>query len=408
MTDIKTKPFVKGYKYRIYPTDSQIELLNKTFGCCRYVWNRALAEAKQDYEEYLILKNSDSTLKSPNYTGYNFVNKLIQFKHDPKCGWLYDVNSVSLQQTMLILGKAFSTFFKNRKGYPKFKKKTNHQSFSLMNNSFRFKDNNFYIAKSDLPLIIGWSRNGKIREIPNLPTSAVISKSPTGKYYISFTCEYTPVKSSGQGKIGIDLGLKDFIVSSDGTRVPNPKYFKKHEKNLKRKQQKISKCCKNSKNRLKAKQKVALIHERISNCRNNFQHQLSRKLINENQVIGLENLLVKNMVRNRKLSKAVSQAAWSSFIYKLIYKSRESQHCNIIKIDTYFPSSHLCNETNLKLDRKLKLSEREWNCPHCGNIHDRDINAAKNIRNESILVQEKHKVSPNGLFILAKNSYSFS
>ena len=402
----KERSFVKGYKYPIYPSEEQKILLAKTFGCCRFVWNKALAEAKQEYEEYLIWKDKNPIGKviKPCITGFYFANKLPIFKAQLGNEFLSEVSYDVLQQTLINLGSTYSDFFKKRKGYPKFKKKQNAQSFRLTKNVFKFKDGQFYIAKSKEPIAVGFGRNGKNRALPSDPSSCTVGVTSTGKYYVSFVCEYIPNKTNGQGKLGIDLGIKDFIVDSNGNKVCNPKYFKQYEQNLKRKQQKLSKCQKGSNRRNKARLKVSQIHEQISNCRNNFQHQLSRKLINENQVIGIEHLLVKNMVKNRKLSKAISQASWSSFIDKLVYKARESQHCNIVKIDTFYPSSHICNEMQLKLDFKLKLSQREFNCPYCNQVHDRDINAAKNIRDEALYQLATLNVTIGGLLILTGKS----
>ena len=396
------KPFVKGYKYRIYPTADQIELLNKTFGCVRYVYNKALAEAKLEYENYIALKNANTLIAPtvPKNTGYAFINKLTNYKSDPEALWLKEVDSVALQQSMLHLGSSFSKFFKERKGYPKFKSKHSHQSFSLMTNSFRFKDKDLFISKSKEPLKVIYDR-----PLPSAPTSATISKTPTGKYYISFVCEYLPVKTSGIKETGIDLGLKDFLVTSDSLRIANPKHLKQQQYNLKRKQQSLSRKCKGSKNRNKARIKVALIHESITNCRKDFLHKLSTKLINENQVIGLEKLRVKNMVRNRKLSKAIIDVAWSTFTRMLEYKAIASQQCNIVYMDLWYPSTHICSSCDSKLDYKLKLSDREWICPHCGTVHDRDINAAINIRNEALkaLVVQNVSARAKGCVILASN-----
>lgn len=398
----KDRPFIKGYKYPIFPTAEQKVLLEKTFGCCRYVWNKALAEAKQEYEEYLAIKDKNpiGVINKPAITGFYFANKLPLFKSQPECSFLSEVSYDVLQQTLINLGSAYSEFFKKRKGYPNFKKKLNHQSFRLTKNVFKIKEGKVFIAKSKEELVVGYGRNGKDRALPSDPSSCVISKTTTGNYYISFICEYVPVKTTGTGTIGIDLGLKDFIVSSTGEKVSNPKYFKLHESNLKRKQQQLAKTKKGSKRRNKARLKVSKIHEQITNSRNNFQHQLSRRLINENQVIGIENLLVKNLVRNRRLSKAISQAAWTAFTSKLIYKAHESQHCNIIKIDSFYPSTHTCNDTKEKLSFKLKLSDREFLCPCCGKIHDRDINAACNIRDEALLQSSFLKIPQGGYLVL--------
>ena len=379
MTNNK-KPFKKGYKYRIYPTETQIELINKTFGCCRYVYNRALAESKIEYKYYLSHKDiSAIIIKKPSLSGFSFVNKLPLYKIDPECLWLNNVSAVALQQSMLQLGKAFDNFFKLCKGYPKFKSKNGHQSFTLRTNSFKLKDNELFIIKSKEALKVKWSR-----KLPSVPNYAVISRTPSGKYFISFNCEHIPVSTNGIKKIGIDLGLKDFLASSDGNKVPNPKHLKYRERQLRRLQQSLAKKKKGSKNRNKARLKVATCHERITNCRNDFLHKLSRTLVNENQVIGVEKLKVKNMVRNHKLAKSISDASWSRFCTMLNYKTIESQHCTLVYMDCWYPSTHICSDCDIKLDYKLKLSQREWVCPSCSSTHDRDVNAAKNILKKSL------------------------
>jgi putative transposase len=389
--------FKKGFKYPIYPTEDQKILLEKTFGCCRYVYNKGLAEAIKAYEDYKLATKCNFKVNKPKVSGYDFVNKLIVYKHDPETPWLKEVNSVALQQSMIHLGSAFTKFFKTKKGYPKFKSKSNRQSFTLMKTSFRFKEKKLYIAKSDDLLKIGYSR-----KLPSEPSSAVISKTPTGKYYISFVCEYFPTKTNGQGKIGIDLGIKDFLVTNNGLKVPNPKNYNKCQHQLKRRQQSLSRKKKGSKNRNKARIVVAKQHERIANLRNDFLHKLSRKLVNENQVIGVETLKVANMVRNRKLAKSISDVAWSSFTTMLKYKAIESQNCTLVFMDSFFPSSHICSVDGEKLTRKLSLKERSWTCPVCNTLHDRDINAAKVIRDEAILTIALSKIPENkGTLVLA-------
>lgn len=384
------KVFRKGYKFPFYPTEDQKVLLAKTFGSCRYVYNRALAEAKAEYEQYLILKGTDTIhpVLAPRNTGYDFVNKLPGYKTDPNSSWLSETSNVALQQAMLHLGSSYSDFFKKRKGYPKFKSKYDKQSFTLMQNSFRFKGTDLYIAKSKEPLMIAYSRS-----LPNSPSSCTISKSTTGKYYISFMCEYTPDKKTGTGQIGIDLGLKDFLVASDGSRVANPRHLKRYEKLLKRRQQLHSRTKKGSKNREKARVKVALIHERISNCRKDFLHKLSTDLINKNQVIGLELLRVKNMVKNHSLAKSISDASWSEFVRLLRYKAAASGNTTLVFMNQWYPSTHICSNTGMKLEIKLKLSDRQWSCPHCGQTHDRDLNAAINIKQEALAAMTAFKVS---------------
>jgi putative transposase len=378
--DVQSK-FVKGYKYRIYPNQEQIDLFNNTFGCTRFVYNAILADTIREYEFYLANKglNTITPAIKPSITGFTLVNKLIPLKNNPEYNWLNNISSVALQQKIFDLNDAFSKFFKNKKGYPKFQKKNNTQSFRLMANSFRFKNNQFYIAKSKSPINIKWSRS-----LPSIPTSATISKTPSGKYYISFICEYVPKKTNGNGIIGIDLGLKDFIVDSNGNKILNPKFYIKYQKKLTKLQKRLSRKQKCSKNRNKARIVVAKQYEKISNQRTDFLHKLSRKLINENQVIGLERLKVRNMIRNRYLSKGIADASWSIFTNQLIYKTHESQHNKLVFMDCWYPSTHICSHCHEQLDRKLSLSEREWVCPKCCTVHDRDTNAAINNKQEAL------------------------
>ena len=388
---VPARTFVKGFKFPCYPTEEQKVLLAKTFGSCRYVYNRALKEAVAEYEYYLAHRTALPSLKPPRCTGYDFVNKGVSYKADPASLWLNEVSAVAIQQSMLHLGLAYSRFFKERKGYPRTKSKHDRQSFTLMPNAFQMRGRDLYIAKSTkVPLKVIFSR-----ELPSAPSQITISKTPSGKYYVSFLCEYVPEPQWGTGRIGIDLGLKDFLVASDGSRVPNPKHLTQCARQLRRAQQDLSRCKKGSRNRTKARLKVAQIHERIRNTRTDFQHKLSRRLVNENQVIGLEKLMVKGMVRNRHLSKAISDAAWRSFTDKLDYKSREAQHCTLVYMDSFFPSSHLCSVTHQRLDRKLSLSERVWLCPHCGLMHDRDLNAAQNIEYEALDVLARQGIDPS-------------
>ena len=396
---VPARTFVKGFKFPCYPTEEQKVLLAKTFGCCRYVYNRGLKEAVAEYEHYLAHRTALPSLKPPRCTGYDFVNKLPGYKSDPDSFWLNEVSAVALQQAMLHLGSAYSDFFKEHKGYPRTKSKYDRQSFTLVGTAFQMRGRDLYIIKSmATPLKVVFSR-----ELPSAPSKITISKTPSGKYYVSFLCEYTPEPKYGTGRIGIDLGLKDFLVASDGTRIPNPKHLAKRARQLRRAQQSLSRCKKGSRNRTKARLKVAQIHERIRNTRTDFQHKLSRRLVNENQVIGLEKLMVKGMVRNRHLSKAISDAGWRSFTNKLDYKAREAQYCTLIYMDAFFPSSHLCSLTHKRLDRKLSLNERTWLCPHCGLMHDRDENAAANIEYEALEVLAREGIDPSaGLIVLAK------
>ena len=226
--------------------------------------------------------------------------------------------------------------------------------------------------------------------LPSAPTSCTVSKTPEGRYYVSFLCSFIPKPTSGQAVIGVDLGIKDYATLSTGAKVANDKYSRKYAAKLRRAQQTLSRRQKGSKNRTKAQRAVARIHAKIANCRSNFQHQLSRSLVNDSQVIGLETLMVANMLKNRKLSRAIADTGWSSFVDKVIYKAAHSQHCTVVKLDSFYPSSQLCSCCKQRPDEKLKLSDRSWTCPHCGTAHDRDVNAAINIRDEAMQILATH------------------
>jgi putative transposase len=377
------KPFIKGYRFRIYPTEAQKKLFIDTFGCCRYVYNRIREDIIADYEAY---KKSLETpgaieLKKPSVGAYDLTKRLTIIKEQGDAPWLNDVSSVALQYSAIHLADAFKNFFRNRKGYPDRKRDRGDQSFTLARSAFRFKEGKLYIAKSEEPLDIHYSRN-----LPSEPSSLTITKTPLDEYYISFVCEYTPVKTSGTKLIGIDLGLSSLITLSDGTKIANPYFYRRSERKLRRLQQTFSRKKKESKNRRKANIALAKCHKRIKDRRLDQLHKLTRSLVNECQVIGLENLAVKNMVKNPKLSKSISDASWGTLLRLLRYKAAESQHCTVILVDRYFPSSHLCSNTGKHLGRKLDLKERSWQCPHCGQIHDRDVNAAVNIAKEAMMV----------------------
>jgi putative transposase len=378
----KLKPFIKGYKFPIYPTEAQKKLFINTFGACRYVYNRILEDIKAEYEAYKeACKTSGAIeLKKPSVNAYDLTKRLTIIKAQGDAPWLNDVSSVALQQSAIHLADAFKNFFKAKKGYPDRKRDRGNQSFTLTRSSFSFKEGKLYVAKSEEPLEVHYTR-----ELPSEPSSLIITKTPLGEYYISFVCEYTPTKTSGTKLIGIDLGLSSLITLSDGTKIANPYFYRKSERKLRRLQQAFSRKQKESNNRRKAHIALAKCHKRIKNRRLDQLHKLTRTLVNECQVIGLENLAVKNMIKNPKLSKSIQDASWSTLLKLLSYKAAESQHCTVILVDRYFPSSHLCSVTGKHLGRKLNLKERLWYCPHCGQIHDRDVNAAVNIAKEAMM-----------------------
>lgn len=379
-TQVKSALLKKGYKYRIYPTAEQAQLLDRTFGCTRYIYNYLLSKAKAEYQTYVQLKDTPgvTNLQKPSLSSYEFSAQLTQLKKEPDHAWLNDVSSVALQQVTRHLQSAFIRFFRTKTGYPVFKRLHAKQSFTLVDGSFRFKNGQLFIAKFDEALSVLYSR-----ALPSEPSSLTISRTTCGQYYVSFICEYSPPKTSGVKVTGIDLGLTNLVTLSDGTKITNPRHSKRHERRLRRLQQSLSKKQKGSRNRVKARARVSRLYNHIANARLDHLHKISRTLINENQVIGVESLTVRNMVRNRNLAKHVQDVAWSTLVSQLVYKARESQHCVVVMADAYYPSSHLCSSTGQHLGRRLTLSERSWNCSHCGQTHDRDINAAQNLAKEA-------------------------
>jgi putative transposase len=350
----------QSFKYRLYPTPEQTELFAKTFGCVRYVWNTLLDWRSKEYQ-----LNSTKI----NYT--KTASKLVEIKHDTE--WLNEVSSVALQQTLRNQDTAFSNFFAKRAKYPTFKKRRNKQSFKLALNAFAIKDGKVYIAKNKEPLNIKFHRplQGEI-------TSLTISKDCANRYFISFCSdvEIEPLPNVSKN-IGIDLGLTDFAITSDGQKFKPLKTFIKYQKLLKKVQRRLAKKVKGSNNRKKARIKVAKVHNKIADCRKDFLHKLSKKLINENQVISLEQLNIAGMIKNHKLAKGIQDASWSEFVRQLKYKA-DWYGRTVVQISPWFPSSKLCSDCGFKVD-KMPLNIRKWTCANCHETHDRDVNAAINI-----------------------------
>ncbi len=363
----------RAYKCRIYPTDEQKCILARTFGCCRFVYNWALRQ------------KTDAFYNEQQRLYYKGLSEaLTQLKKQPEYSWLSQVSSVPLQQALRHLDKAFLNFFEGRADYPKFKKKRNQQSATYTSNAFRWDGKQLTLAKMDTPLDIVWSR-----PLPAgaKPGSVTITKDGADRYFVSILVEEDiPHLPPTDASIGADLGLKSFVVLSDGEERGNPKFFHKDEKKLAKAQRQHAKKKKGSKNRTKARKKVARIHARITDRRRDFLHQLSTRLIRENQTICVESLHVKNMVKNPKLSKAISDVGWSEFVSQLEYKAQwYGRH--LVKIDKWYPSSKRCFDCGHILD-SLTLDERSWTCPECGAVHDRDRNAAKNIHAVGLTVFE--------------------
>ncbi|PHV62842.1 IS200/IS605 family element RNA-guided endonuclease TnpB [Cyanobacterium aponinum] len=356
---------LKAYKYRIYPTDEQKVLLAKTFGCCRWFYNFALNLTNETYKA-----------TGKGLSRNEIINKLPQLKKEKE--WLSEVPSQALQQVALDLSSAFLNFFEKRAKFPKFKKKGNKQSVRFPQG---IKLDGDYLTLPKLKKVyckVSRLPEGKLK-------SATVSMTSSGKYFAS--CLYDdgqdlPRQNSEGKAVGIDLGIKDFAITSDGSKYGNLNHYRKYEQKLAKKQKRLAKKQKGSNNRRKARKAVAKVHEKITRCREDFLHKLSRKLVDENQVVVVENLAVKNMVKNHKLAKSISDCGWGQFCTMVKYKA-EWEGKTYIEVDRFFPSSKTCNHCLHQVD-SLTLDIRSWQCPKCGTIHDRDVNAAKNIRDEGL------------------------
>ncbi|WP_065648524.1 RNA-guided endonuclease InsQ/TnpB family protein [Pantoea eucrina] len=353
----------RAYKYRFYPTPDQIELLAQTFGCVRFVYNS------------ILRWRTDAYYERQEKIGYTQASaRLTALKKEPDFAWLNDVSSVPLQQALRHQQAAFSNFFAGRAKYPTFKSKRHKQAATLTDAAFKYRDGKLYMAKSKAPLDVRWSRS-----LPSVPSTVTVSKDSAGRYFVSCLCEFEPVSLPiTASTVGIDVGLKDLFVTDTGFKTGNPRHTAKYAKRLALLQRRLSKKQKGSKNRAKARAKVARIHVKIADCRLDNLHKLSRKLINENQVVCVESLKVKNMIRNPKLSKAIADASWGEFVRQLEYKGEWSGR-SVVAIDQFFPSSKRCSGCGYTMP-KMALNVRSWICPECGANHDRDVNAAKNIK----------------------------
>ena len=355
----------KAFRLRFYPTPEQESLLRRTLGCVRLVYNKALHERTQAWYE------------RQERVGYSETSSLLtQWKKEEDLDFLNEVSCVPLQQGLRHLQTAFTNFFAGRTAYPTFKKKRNGGSAEFTKSAFKFRDKEIYLAKGSEPLPIRWSR-----QIPKgcEPSTVTVSLHPSGRWHISIRFDDPTIKPLpvNENAIGIDLGITSLIVDSKGKKITNPKHFKKHRKRLKKAQKNLARKQKGSKNREKARIKVAKIHLEISDARKDFLHKLTTRLVRENQVIAVESLAVKNMVKNHKLALAISDSGWSELIRQLDYKCRWYGR-KLVEIDRWFPSSKRCNSCG-HIVEKMPLNIREWQCPKCGTNHDRDINASKNI-----------------------------
>lgn len=354
----------KAYKYRIFPTDEQKKQLAQTFGCIRLTFNTMLDARTKAWHQ------------DKKHISYHETAKMLTElkKQDDKI-FLNEVSSVCLQQTLRNLDTAFRNFFDGRAKYPTFKKAKSAQSARYANNAFKFENGKIILAKQTEPMEISWSRplpdDAKINSI-------TISRDMAYRYFISFHFEtdWQPLEDL-QTSVGIDVGLKTLAVLSNGEKLENPKFLQKSEKKIKRLQKRLSRKVKGSKNRQKAKLKLAKAHTKVADKRQDYIHKFTTKTIRENQTIIVEGLSVVNMLKNHCLAKSIANASWGEMFRQFDYKA-EWNGRKFLQLDRFFPSSKLCSNCSHQL-LSLPLSVRKWECPNCATIHDRDENASKNI-----------------------------
>ncbi|MFI6221403.1 RNA-guided endonuclease InsQ/TnpB family protein [Nocardia salmonicida] len=361
----------RAYKYRFYPTSEQAQQLSQTFGCIRYVYNRALAE------------RSRAWIQGQRRVNYADTSRMLtQWKRDPEAVWLTEPSKGPLQQTLRDLQGAYDKFWRKLAGYPQFKKKgKSKDSATYFSNCFTYRDGRIKLAKQAEPLDIRWSR-----PLPEgaQPSQVTVSRDSAGRFHISILVEEATTEHEPNDiAVGVDAGLTSLYSFSTGEKVSNPRHEKRDRRRLAKAQRGLSKKQKGSANRAKARFKLARVHARIADRRRDHLHKLSTRLVRENQVIAIEDLSVRNMVRNRSLARAISDASWSEFRSMLEYKA-DWYGRSVIAVDRFYPSSKTCSACG-RVNNAMSLQVRKWTC-RCGVVHDRDVNAAKNIRAAGLAV----------------------
>lgn len=358
---------LRATRYRLYPTQDQQVHLARSFGCVRFAWNYALNLTNETYKE-----------TGKGLSRFAIQKAITELKKEYE--WLNEPYSQCLQVVALNLSRAFINFFERRASYPRFKSKHGKQSLSYPQNVKVLEHAIKFPKMGEVTAVIHRPPEGQVKTV-------TITQNARGHYFASVLVEddKEQPETSAEGKaIGLDVGLTHIVVTSDGSKFDNPRWVRKHQRNLKRKQKKLSRKQKGSTSRAKARQRVARVHDKISRCRSDFLHKLSRRIANENQVVVVENLAVKNMVRNHCLAKSISDAGWGIFTTMLKYKAEEEGK-TYLEVDRFFPSSKTCNVC-LNQVGSLPLDVRSWTCSTCKTPHDRDINAAINIRNEGLRI----------------------
>jgi len=369
---------IKAYKYNLQPTKDQAILLSKHCGCSRFVWNWALNKKTVEY-----------TKSGKSLSRYDLQSELPKMKKMEDYTWLSEVNSLSIQSKLEDLDKAFTSFFKKKSNYPKFKSKKDRQSFRVPQNT----KVDFELGKIIIPKFLEGIKFDNHRQFEGKISSSYVTKSPTGKFYISILVEdgiQIPNKSKivENTTIGIDLGITNFITTSNKEKIDNPRILKNNIRKLRRISKQNSRKKKGSKNKEKSRLKLAKIHEKVANIRKDFQHKLSYKLTHDNQVdtIVMETLSIKNMSKNHKLARHIQDCSWYQFQTFLKYKCDWAGK-NFIQIGMFEPSSKLCNKCG-HINKELTLQDRNWTCPICNEKHDRDINASINIKKLGLVQPE--------------------